>query len=46
MLCEYTVFNVARCENLPETVTRGKPMRVRNPDTRDPNSGRLQSLRF
>jgi antirestriction protein ArdC len=35
MLREYTVFNVEQCENLPESVTRGKPMRVRNPDTRD-----------
>jgi antirestriction protein ArdC len=35
MLREYTVFNVEQCANLPETVTRGKPMRVRNPDTRD-----------
>jgi antirestriction protein ArdC len=35
MLREYTVFNVEQCQNLPESVTRGKPMRVRNPDTRD-----------
>lgn len=35
MLREYTVFNVEQCEDLPESVTRGKPMRVRNPDTRD-----------
>jgi antirestriction protein ArdC len=35
MLREYTVFNVEQCENLPESVTRGKPTRVRNPDTRD-----------
>jgi antirestriction protein ArdC len=35
MLREYTVFNVEQCENLPESVTRGRPMRVRNPDTRD-----------
>jgi antirestriction protein ArdC len=35
MLREYTVFNVEQCENLPESITRGKPMRVRNPDTRD-----------
>jgi antirestriction protein ArdC len=35
MLREYTVFNVEQCANLPESVTRGKPMRVRNPDTRD-----------
>jgi antirestriction protein ArdC len=35
MLREYTVFNVAQCENLPENIITGKPMRVRNPDTRD-----------
>jgi antirestriction protein ArdC len=35
MLREYTVFNVSQCENLPENVRTGKPMRVRNPDTRD-----------
>jgi antirestriction protein ArdC len=35
MLREYTVFNVDQCENLPDSVTMGKPMRVRNPDTRD-----------
>jgi antirestriction protein ArdC len=35
MLREYTVFNVAQCENLPDSVQSGKPMRVRNPDTRD-----------
>jgi antirestriction protein ArdC len=35
MLREYTVFNVEQCENLPESIKRGKPMRVRNPDTRD-----------
>jgi antirestriction protein ArdC len=35
MLREYTVFNVDQCENLPESVNTGKPMRVRNPDTRD-----------
>lgn len=35
MLREYSVFNVAQCENLPEAVVTGKPMRVRNPDTRD-----------
>jgi antirestriction protein ArdC len=35
MLREYTVFNVAQCDNLPETITAGKPMRVRNPDMRD-----------
>jgi hypothetical protein len=30
MLREYTVFNVEQCENLPDSVTTGKPMRVRN----------------
>jgi len=35
MLREYTVFNVAQCDNLPEGIRAGKPMRVRNPDTRD-----------
>ena len=35
MMREYTVFNVDQCENLPDSITRGKPMRVRNPDTRD-----------
>jgi antirestriction protein ArdC len=35
MLREYTVFNMEQCKNLPESVTRGKPMRVRNLDTRD-----------
>jgi antirestriction protein ArdC len=35
MLREYTVFNVDQCDSLPESITRGKPMRVRNPDTRD-----------
>src|SRR5881227_3561476 len=35
MMREYTVFNVDQCENLPESVITGKPMRVRNPDTRD-----------
>jgi antirestriction protein ArdC len=32
---EYTVFNVDQCENLPDSVKTGKPMRVRNPDARD-----------
>jgi antirestriction protein ArdC len=32
---EYTVFNVGQCENLPDSITIGKPMRVRNPDARD-----------
>jgi antirestriction protein ArdC len=35
MMREYTVFNVEQCENLPDTIVTGKPMRVRNPDTRD-----------
>lgn len=35
MLREYTVFSVAQCENLPDRITAGKPMRVRNPDARD-----------
>jgi antirestriction protein ArdC len=35
MLREYTVFNIEQCEDLPESVKQGKPMRVRNPDTRD-----------
>jgi antirestriction protein ArdC len=35
MLREYTVFNVDQCEGLPDRVAAGKPMRVRNPDTRD-----------
>jgi antirestriction protein ArdC len=35
MMREYTVFNVDQCEGLPDNVTTGKLMRVRNPDTRD-----------
>jgi antirestriction protein ArdC len=35
MMREYTVFNVDQCENLPDSVNTGKPMRVRNPDARD-----------
>lgn len=35
MMREYTVFNVAQCGNLPESIVDGKPARVRNPDTRD-----------
>ncbi|WP_439923335.1 ArdC family protein [Nitrobacter sp. JJSN] len=35
MMREYTVFNVDQCENLPESINTGKPIRVRNPDTRD-----------
>jgi antirestriction protein ArdC len=35
MMRNYTVFNVDQCENLPDSISTGKPMRVRNPDTRD-----------
>ena len=35
MMREYTVFNVDQCEDLPDSVVSGKPIRVRNPDTRD-----------
>jgi antirestriction protein ArdC len=35
MMREYTVFNVDQCENLPDNINAGKPVRVRNPDTRD-----------
>src|SRR4051812_46036538 len=35
MMREYTVFNVDQCENLPNSITTGKPLRVRNPDARD-----------
>jgi antirestriction protein ArdC len=35
MLREYTVFNVDKCDKLPDRIITGKPMRVRNPDTRD-----------
>jgi antirestriction protein ArdC len=35
MMRDYCVFNVAQCENLPDSVKAGKPLRVRNPDTRD-----------
>jgi antirestriction protein ArdC len=35
MMREYTVFNVDQCENLPDSIRAGKPMRVRDPDTRD-----------
>jgi antirestriction protein ArdC len=35
MMREYTVFNVQQCEGLPDSIRAGKPMRVRNPDTRD-----------
>src|SRR5207237_7466185 len=34
MMREYTVFNVDQCENLPDSINTGKPVRVRNPDTR------------
>jgi antirestriction protein ArdC len=35
MMREYTVFNVDQCDDLPDIVAAGKPMRVRNPDARD-----------
>jgi antirestriction protein ArdC len=35
MLREYTVFNVDQCDGLPDGIRAGKPLRVRNPDTRD-----------
>ena len=35
MMREYTVFNVDQCDGLPDIVTAGKPMRVRNPDACD-----------
>jgi antirestriction protein ArdC len=35
MMREYTVFNVDQCESLPDSINIGKPMRVRNPDTRN-----------
>ena len=35
LLREYTVFNVDQCQNLPDRIITGKPMRVRNPDARD-----------
>ena len=35
MLREYTVFNVDQCDNLPDRIQAGRPMRVRNPNTRD-----------
>jgi antirestriction protein ArdC len=34
LMREYSVFNVAQTENLPESIVHGKPARVRNPDTR------------
>jgi hypothetical protein len=30
-----SIFNVDQCENLPDSISTGKPIRVRNPDTRD-----------
>ena len=41
MLREYTVFNVDQCDGLPDSIRAGKPMRVRNPDTRDARKVRL-----
>jgi antirestriction protein ArdC len=35
MMREYTVFNVSQCDGLPDSIVARKPMRVRNPDTRD-----------
>jgi antirestriction protein ArdC len=35
MMREYTVFNVDQCDGLPDSIRAGKPMRVRNPDSRD-----------
>ena len=35
MMREYTVFNIDQCERLPDSIVNSKPMRVRNPDTRD-----------
>jgi len=35
MMREYTVFNVDQCDGLPDSVTTRKPIRIRNPDTRD-----------
>jgi antirestriction protein ArdC len=35
LMREYTVFNVDQCENLPDTIYTGRPMRIRNPDMRD-----------
>ncbi len=35
MMREYTVFNVDQCDGLADSIRAGKPMRVRNPDTRD-----------
>lgn len=35
MLREYTVFNVAQCENLPEKIVHGASFEVRNADQRE-----------
>jgi antirestriction protein ArdC len=35
MMREYTVFNIDQCENLPDSISAGKSMRVRSPDARD-----------
>src|SRR5271154_5980764 len=35
MMREYTVFNVDQCDNLPDSINTGKPIRVCNPGTRD-----------
>ncbi len=36
LLREYSVFNVAQCDNLPERIVNGPSVtRMRNPDTRD-----------
>jgi antirestriction protein ArdC len=35
MMREYTVFNVDQCEGLPDGIRTDRPMRIRNPDTRD-----------
>jgi antirestriction protein ArdC len=35
MLREYTVFNVAQCENLPERVVNGKATTIKNLDERE-----------
>ncbi|OMI09266.1 hypothetical protein BSN85_17170 [Bradyrhizobium brasilense] len=44
MMREYTVFNVAQCDDLPDAVTAGKSLRVRNPDSRnDPADEFLRS---
>jgi antirestriction protein ArdC len=44
MMREYTVFNVDPCENPPDSVITGKPMRVRNPDSRDEQAGACSTL--